>query len=98
MEDLRKIPLTDKKEIQRYFSENTLAKGFDINKCIKTKTSGSTGVPLTIFTNQRAVDIYNAVSFRASWQMELNSDINKSSLETPDIFLKKSLFMNILGF
>ena len=52
-EDLVKIPITTKKVLQRLPISERVTKGVDINKCIKCRTSGSTGEPLDVFLNKR---------------------------------------------
>lgn len=48
--DLQKIPILTKKTLQQGDLKNFLAQKLDIQKCLKHKTSGSTGMPLTILT------------------------------------------------
>ncbi|MCJ7646136.1 hypothetical protein MUO65_04450 [bacterium] len=52
-EDLIKIPITTKKVFQRLPISERVAKGVDINKCIRCRTSGSTGEPLDLFLSKR---------------------------------------------
>jgi phenylacetate-CoA ligase len=47
-EDLVKIPITTKKMLQELPINQRVSRGVDINKCIKGRTSGSTGEPLDI--------------------------------------------------
>jgi len=42
-EDLQKIPITTKKEIQRNYPYKIIAKGTDLNQCRIINTTGSTG-------------------------------------------------------
>jgi phenylacetate-CoA ligase len=44
--DLEKIPITRKSTFQNLPLEKKIAKGTNLNKCIRAKTSGSTGRPL----------------------------------------------------
>jgi len=53
VEDLRKIPILTKLEVQKNFN-SLIAKGIDIERCTKVKTSGSTGIPLTIIAERKA--------------------------------------------
>lgn len=46
-EDLRKIPTTSKRDVQKYFT-TMVAKGMDASKLLTSVTSGSTGIPLKI--------------------------------------------------
>ncbi len=52
-EDLVKIPITTKKMLQELPINQRVSRGVDINKCIKCRTSGSTGEPLDIFLSKK---------------------------------------------
>jgi len=52
-EDLVKIPITTKKMLQELPISERVSRDVDINKCIKGRTSGSTGEPLDVFLNRR---------------------------------------------
>lgn len=64
VEDLNKIPITTKEEIQKNFPSNIIPKSVDLNKCRKTTTSGSTGIPLTIIYDEKADDYEKAIALR----------------------------------
>jgi len=49
LDDLSKIPITTKNDLQSLKQEEIVAKGSNIDKCIIKYTSGSTGQPLKIF-------------------------------------------------
>ena len=49
LDDLSKIPITTKNDLQTLKQEEIVAKGSSIDKCIIKYTSGSTGQPLKIF-------------------------------------------------
>jgi phenylacetate-CoA ligase len=53
IEELPKIPILTKKIIKSFPVKHIIAKGVDINKCYMVNTSGSTGVPLTIYHTWR---------------------------------------------
>ena len=48
LKDLQKIPLTDKKAVQKDYSR-MIARGMDLANCYMVSTTGSTGRPLKIF-------------------------------------------------
>jgi len=50
--DLIKIPVTTKREVQRFY-RGFLSKGVNLNKCLTSDTSGSTGTPLTMSMMRR---------------------------------------------
>jgi len=59
--DLGKIPPTTKYEIQRAPLHDVIARNFDVKKCRKDITSGSSGIPLTTYMSKQAYDFYSAV-------------------------------------
>ncbi|MGB9841296.1 MAG: phenylacetate--CoA ligase family protein [Candidatus Bathyarchaeales archaeon] len=71
LEDLRKIPVTTKFELQACAPNDLIASGVDVASLVKRTTSGSTGVPLTIFLDNRVEDFYAAVWLRAMYQAGL---------------------------
>jgi phenylacetate-CoA ligase len=46
--DLAKIPLTSRRDLQGAQGEDVVARGLDVTRLLAQKTSGSSGVPLTI--------------------------------------------------
>lgn len=63
--DMTKIPMTTKSEIQACSLEDIVARNVDVNRCVKTMTSGSTGLPLTVISDERAEDFSTALWARA---------------------------------
>lgn len=64
VEDLVKLPYTTKSEIQANFPDKVVAKHVDINKCWTPRTSGSTGIPLTVVYDEAAEDFEKATALR----------------------------------
>ena len=64
VEDLVKLPYTTKSEIQANFPDKVVAKHVDINKCWTPRTSGSTGIPLTVAYDEAAEDFEKATALR----------------------------------
>ena len=50
VEDIKKIPIIDKKTINENF-QDIISKGFEVNKLLKERTSGSSGKPLFLYFN-----------------------------------------------
>ncbi len=65
-EDLQKIPITTKEQLQKLEQKEIIAKGINPNRCKKLRTSGSTGVPLSIFFRRKDFEFYNLVWARTS--------------------------------
>lgn len=60
-EDLRKIPIITKREVQKNYPDKMIANGVDINQCGIGHTTGSTGVPLEICYGQKTNDYSQAL-------------------------------------
>ncbi|MFC1485826.1 phenylacetate--CoA ligase family protein [Candidatus Latescibacterota bacterium] len=52
IEDLQKLPILTKQTLQRGNPTDFLAKDTDISRCIGSRTSGATGIPLTVFNTK----------------------------------------------
>ena len=65
VEDLTRIPMSTRNEIQATPLSEITAKNTDLNKCIKRTTSGSTGIPLTVIVDSRAERFEEALWTRA---------------------------------
>ena len=63
-EDLIKIPITTRRDLQKLPITERVAEGVDISKCIKGKTSGSTGEPLDVFVGKRELSYRIAMQTR----------------------------------
>ena len=60
-EDLSKIPITTKAQIQDLAPEEVMAQGIDRSKCNEFRTSGSTGRPLSIYLTKREKEFFDIV-------------------------------------
>jgi len=67
-DDLRKIPVTTKFELQACAPRDLVASGVDVRSLVKRTTSGSTGVPFALFLDGGVEDFYAAVWLRAMFQ------------------------------
>lgn len=65
VDDLEKLPMVTKREVQENLGD-MVSRQARVSECIEQKTSGSTGIPLTIFKDRNALDFQHAVSFRQS--------------------------------
>lgn len=68
VEDLQKIPITTKEQLQKLEPKEIIAKGVNPNRCRKLTTSGSTGIPLLIFLRNKDFEFYNLVWARTSME------------------------------
>ena len=54
VQDLQKIPVVTKDDVQSNFFD-FISRGVNFDKCITTRTSGSTGIPLKVISDSKAV-------------------------------------------
>jgi phenylacetate-CoA ligase len=64
LEDVNKIPFTTKAEIQNSSVQDITAAGIDSTKCVRRETTGSTGIPLSVFLDDKAADFEKAIWIR----------------------------------
>lgn len=65
MDDLRSLPIINKADLVQHEATEITAAGVDLGRCLAPTTSGSTGVPLTVYWDWPAAVIFLAVSARA---------------------------------
>jgi phenylacetate-CoA ligase len=65
MADLRKIPTVARNEIQSLPLNEIMSRDFRAEDCIERTTSGSTGIPLTMFVDRTAASYEDALWARA---------------------------------
>lgn len=94
-EDLSKIPLTTREELQRLPLETVTTRGIDIEQCEKTTTSGATGTPLTLILDRRTVEYGNAMWIRALERAGLKNRDRMAVIRHPGYFPKEHWFQRI---
>ena len=88
-EDLTKIPTTTKKELQSTPLNEILPRNVSADKCIKRKTSGSTGIPLTVILDTRTASFRRALWSRAYVENGLKIWDKLATIGDPHNFPKK---------
>lgn len=66
VEDLSKIPITTRSQLQQLPPEEIVAKGISLSHCKKITTAGSSGIPLVVFLRKKDNDFYDMVWARTS--------------------------------
>jgi phenylacetate-CoA ligase len=66
--DLAKIPVTTKSEIQSSPLSDILASGVEASRCVHVQTSGSTGRRLDVYLDRNAADLRFALMARTYWE------------------------------
>ncbi len=76
IEDIQKIPIIEKKDIQANY-EKILASNIDKGQCKITNTTGSTGIPLSVYSDKRALTYSSAIVYYAFFEsgLKLNDSI-----------------------
>ncbi len=64
LEELRRLPIVRREDLQSRPQEELVARGTELDTCIRTRTSGSTGVPLEILSRRRDRSVFNPSFFR----------------------------------
>ncbi len=65
LQDLRRLPIVRREDLQSRSEEELVSRGTDLGACIRTRTSGSTGVPLEVLSMRRDRSVFNPSFFRA---------------------------------
>jgi phenylacetate-coenzyme A ligase PaaK-like adenylate-forming protein len=60
-EDLSHFPVTTKKDIKQYGIQGFTKEGCDLSNCFSDLTSGSTGIPLTVYRDLRILDQHQQI-------------------------------------
>jgi len=64
LEDLQRLPIVRREDIQPLPESDLVAQAIDLATCIRTHTSGSTGVPLKIISRRSDRSVFNPSFFR----------------------------------
>lgn len=87
-DDLAKIPLTTKSEVQANAPAEFVSRKSNVCRCIRRRTSGSTGQPLTITVDRGAMDFETAMWVRTFLENGLNVRDKMSYIADPRSFPK----------
>jgi len=98
VEDLSKIPITTKQELRDNFSSGIIAKGVNINKCDVSKTSGSTGIPLTVYYSEKDDDYEKAIALRPNLSCGQKIRDKWAVITSPDHIAFKKWFQKFRVF
>jgi phenylacetate-CoA ligase len=63
--DLRYIPITSRRQMQRLPINEIVAKGVKLSSCYRVRTSGSTGMPLDVIKGKKEIQLSNLVVMRS---------------------------------
>ena len=66
--DLYRLPFIERKDIQEH-TDRIIVKDLDKDKLISNRTSGSTGSPLKVYMDQRALDYNHALLLYLFWEL-----------------------------
>jgi len=95
VEDLPKLPITTKQEVKDNFPDRIVAKGVDISKCWLPRTSGSTGIPLTVAYDEAAEDFQKAVALRPNLSCGQKPWDKWADITSPDRIHDKQWFQKL---
>lgn len=92
IEDLSKIQVSHKHEIQEGFPHHVTANNVNFRRCHSGTTSGSTGLPLTVFQDNKACDILNSRGLRRFLECGMTFRDKHAKIMNPHQSLKPSWF------
>ena len=97
-EDMRKIPIITKPELQKTRIDDLVARNVNMQNCTSQKTSGSTGLPLTLLFDQRTIAFERALWLRAYFEDGLKIRDKMAQIMDPSFFQKRRYWYQSLGF
>ncbi len=97
LDDLHKIPVTTKKDIQEIAQHEIVSKKVDVSKCIVKHTSGSTGHPLKIYLNSRERDFQILLNLRILMENGLRLTDKTTYIYNPYRFPDSKYWFQHLG-
>lgn len=97
VDDLCKIPILTKSEIQNNFEKIT-ANNLDRDRCSSNRTSGSTGMPLTILYDNYAHTSIGSRHLRSYFECGLKFSDRIDHFSDPRHFNRNKSWFNHLGF
>ena len=97
MEDLPKIPITNKSTFQSLPITEITAKNIDLSKCLSLRTSGSQGVPLTIYFYKKDKNFLDMVWARAKLENGQRLRDKRVSIRESQYFLAQKSWFEHLG-
>jgi phenylacetate-CoA ligase len=92
LDDISKLPITTKSEIQASDFGEIVARNSELYKCTKRTTSGSTGLPLTLYVNQETDDYEKAVWARTFMDNGLSLHEKMAVMTDPRSFPEERFF------
>lgn len=95
VDDLKKVPYTTKGELRKNSTGSMIAHGVDLNKCLITKTSGSTGIPTHVVYDSPANDFSKAINLRSHMENGLGFMSRWAIFGDPHRFPNPSWFQKV---
>ncbi|TET77421.1 MAG: phenylacetate--CoA ligase family protein [Candidatus Cloacimonadota bacterium] len=96
VEDLSKIPITTKSQLQKLSPDEIIAKGVEPEKCVKIRTSGSTGTPLDIILAKKEKQFFDIVWIRSFMENGLKFRDKKVTIwSIPNLSTRKYWFQHL---
>jgi len=96
VEDLSKIPITTKSRLQKLSLDEIIAEGVEPEKCVKIRTSGSTGIPLDVILAKREKEFFDMVWTRSFMESGLRFRDKKVTIwSIPNLSTRKYWFQHL---
>ena len=96
IDDLYKIPITRKTDIRDLPVEDVIASDYTVDQCYVTRTSGTTGIPLTVYRDWKARLIDRLTTHR--WNLEWGQKVTDKMVSIgADTILPEGHWLQKLG-
>jgi len=97
IDDLKKIPITSKKEVQENYPNKIVSKNTNLNKCYYLSTSGSTGRPLKICYDHKFRGFRGASNLYILFELGLKLSDKLVTIRDDELYDVKESWYNKMG-
>jgi len=97
IDDLKALPITDKKTMRNLKKNEIMAMNIEIDQCEKVFTSGSTGMPAHIYVTKKDLTLLDLVYLRTFLTNGLRFKHKRAFILDPGSLIKKKCWYHWLG-
>ncbi len=98
LDDFQRIPITTKEQLQSLPIDQIVTRGANIARCLERRTSGSTGMPLTVYVTPEEKLRQTLVSLRILLENGLRFNDRLAYISDPHHFVAQNRWFQRLGF
>lgn len=97
LDDFQRIPITTKDQLQSLPIDQIVAQGAHLERCLERRTSGSTGMPLTIYVTPEEKLFQTLISLRILRENDLRFSDRLAYIGDPRHFVSQNRWFQRLG-